>query len=143
MLCLVMSILSSCSEQAKSEVARSDDVRSRKAFVGAKQAGAAIRQRIIGAWVPEGVNCESDGGISYRADGTWGAYDVSGKWHVEGNRLITSIDTRGEPDDVQVAVNPPEKNVSMISFVSSDQFEEREADGTMRRLLRCSRSSGR
>lgn len=134
-LSLAMSFLPSCSERAKPE-AGEHAVRG-KAPVEISKAGAAIRQKIIGAWVPEGVNCESDGGVSYRTDGTWGAYDVSGKWHIEADRLVTFIEARGEPDEEQVAVNPPEKSVSAISFVSEEQFEEREAGGAIRRLRRC------
>lgn len=97
----------------------------------------AHRGALVGGWVPEGGECESDGGVVYRADGTFRAYDVSGTWSRNGSKLITQITERGEPDEPVAKVNPPERHVATIVSASAKRHVLRWEDGSLHSYVRC------
>src|SRR4051812_10823389 len=81
------------------------------------------RQDLVGSWVYPGEDCNGDGGVTFNADGTWGAYDVGGKWSLEDNILTTVILERGEPgvEASSRSVVPPEQHRYTIVTLSEER----------------------
>lgn len=94
-------------------------------------------QALVGGWVHQGDACESDTGVTYSADGTFGSYDVFGTWALTGNRLTTVTTERGEPDEPVRPVKPPEHHTSVVAHLSTDTLVEQWSDGTVHRYRRC------
>ncbi|PIC02166.1 hypothetical protein CSW60_12050 [Caulobacter sp. X] len=92
---------------------------------------------MIGSWVQRGEICEGDSGVTYRADGSYGAYDISGEWTLSGNRLLTTVTERGEPLEPSVRVDPPERYESTVLSAAPDNRKERWSDGSLHEYRRC------
>ena len=92
---------------------------------------------LVGYWIPEGGECESDGGVNYKSDGAFVAYDISGTWRLEGDRLVSKALSRGEPDEPDVDLDPPEESVSKLRALSKNELVETWADGSAHKLTRC------
>ncbi|MDO9248296.1 MAG: hypothetical protein Q7U11_17685 [Phenylobacterium sp.] len=97
----------------------------------------AERPQIVGGWVIQGGECESDAGVVYRSNGTFAAYDVSGAWKITGDQLITQIVTRGEPGEPVTKVHPPERAASTIIVASPEYHVLRREDGQVHKFRRC------
>lgn len=92
---------------------------------------------IVGTWEAVGGTCEGDNSVTYKADGTFFAYDVRGRWALRGKKLITFTTERGEPDEEVYRVNPPERNEETIVSVNHDRITSRWSDGSLHNLHRC------
>ena len=80
------------------------------------------RSWLVGAWVEETQNCESDAGINYRADGTWSAYETNGTWRLEGSTLVSVVTERswgGAETPVRVA----EPSAHRIQIVGPNAYK--------------------
>jgi hypothetical protein len=97
----------------------------------------ASRERLVGSWVFVGDDCQGDAGVTFNADGTWGAYDNGGKWSLESDTLTTIISERGSPDEPSQAVVPPEERRYTILSLSKERLVERWSDGTVHTYVRC------
>ena len=86
---------------------------------------------LIGAWAPLDSLCESDNVVTYRTDGTFEAYDISGRWVLRGNKLTTLVTERGAPDEQSLAVKPAEKHDSIIVSLKAGSLTERWSDGSL------------
>ncbi|MBW3559805.1 MAG: hypothetical protein KY449_08575 [Proteobacteria bacterium] len=98
--------------------------------------GGGVADFLVGAWVREGDDCAGDAGVVYAADETFGAYDVSGTWSLERNRLLTLITERGEPDEPVLRVQPPQREVITIVSASDNRRTERWDDGSIHTYVR-------
>ena len=110
------------------------------AFFWAMTAGHAAniaRPNLIGVWALKGDNCEGDNGITYRGNGTWDAYNAGGRWTIHGGVITTMTERRGEPDEAQRKVVPPERHKTIILSISKNSFSERWEDGSIRHFRRC------
>jgi hypothetical protein len=97
------------------------------------------RSWLIGGWVPQGENCESDAGVRYDANGTWIAYEAAGTWRLQGSSLV-SVVTEKWMDGAEVPLSAPERHVIRIELLGPDIYQSRWADGTVVRLRRCPNS---
>lgn len=92
---------------------------------------------IVGTWFLADEACESDNGVTYSADGRWGAYGVEGTWTLDGDRLTTFITAQAGETEELVPVRPPRKNVETIRFEGRDRIVSIWTDGSRHRLKRC------
>lgn len=97
----------------------------------------AERPQLVGGWVIQDGECESDDGVVYRENGTFLAYDVSGTWEITGDQLITQITIRGEPGEPETKVHPPERHASTIIAISPKHHVLKWDDGQVHNFRRC------
>lgn len=95
------------------------------------------RPQLVGGWVIQGSECESDAGVVYRENGTFAAYNVSGIWEITGDQLITQIIMRGEPGEGEAKVHPPERHASAIIAISPKHHVLKWDDGQVHNFRRC------
>ena len=96
------------------------------------------RDWLIGGWVPAGAHCESDAGISFRADGSWIAYQEAGTWTLAGNLLSTATTRRwesGEGKEEKLAV--PERHSQRITAEGNDAYRSHQPGGEVLEMRRC------
>ena len=103
---------------------------------GASGTGEHRPAWLIGNWVGESENCESDAGVRYNADGSWSAYGSAGTWKLDGSRLVIRTTSRweigGETDLPGRSVH-----VQQVEVLGPDLFRSRWQDGTQMTLRRC------
>lgn len=107
---------------------------------GAAQGADPPGSALIGTWEAETGTCEGDNFVRYNADQTFGGYDFTGRWRLEGKSLITVVTQRAYDDDdgeVWRAVDPPEENATVVISLTERQLVERWADGSVHRLHKC------
>jgi hypothetical protein len=100
-------------------------------------AGSADSKLLVGTWFIEEETCESDNGVTYSADGTWGAYGVEGTWRLEGQQLITIITAQGEGPEDMAPVKAAAPHNETIRFEGKDKLVSVWADKSTHRLKRC------
>lgn len=99
--------------------------------------GSADSKLLVGTWFIEEETCESDNGVTYSADGTWGAYGVEGTWRLDGQQLITVITAQGEGPEDMVPVKAAAPHHETIRFEGNDRLVSVWSDKSTHRLKRC------
>jgi|tagenome__1003787_1003787.scaffolds.fasta_scaffold20989091_9 hypothetical protein len=77
-------------------------------------ASARPSRLLLGGWVQAGDDCDGDNGVTYAANRTWSAYDVSGRWTLRGNKLFITILQRGAPTERSRRFIPTERHTFVI-----------------------------
>jgi len=98
------------------------------------------RASIIGAWIPRGEDCAGDAdGLIIDADGTWGHYDVGGRWKLRDNILTLVAMDRQAPgsDEPNRKITPPKRDRYVVKSASNHQLLLKRADGTEQAYVRC------
>lgn len=90
------------------------------------------REWLLGGWVLQGQNCDSDAGVLYRSDGTWASYGAAGTWRLDRNRLALSI-----AGSRHAKPRPPETYVEEIEVQGADRFVAHRQGIPDRRFVRC------
>ena len=99
---------------------------------------------LAGHWTPPDVDCESDGGVAFKTDGTWIAYEAAGTWRLKGPKLIAITTDRWESGgEYRASLSSPEKRTEWIEVLGYDSYRSRRADGEVVEMKRCPMSIGR
>jgi len=96
-------------------------------------------RKLVGAWAFKALECDSDNGLAYKADGTWFAYAAYGTWIVVGDKLINLTTHEGKELGEEKPVVPPKREDVTIVSLTDTRFEARWANGERRVLVRCPR----
>lgn len=98
---------------------------------------AIKRASLVGVWTAPGGSCEGDTAEVYRPDGRYETETSEGRWTLQGNRLLTTIEKTGEMGEPFKAIHPVERETTTILRATLKTRTERWQDGSIHRSLRC------
>lgn len=66
---------------------------------------------LAGSWVTKGESCESDAGIRFNADHTYGTFEDEGTWRLEGNEIVLHVTGTYDED---MNLKPSDKTQNIV-----------------------------
>jgi len=102
-----------------------------------------VRFELAGEWVMTGdalvfpLACDSDGPITYRADGSYSLWGEAGTWRLNGDALTETLGGFDALHSDRTADEIGKPILSTIAWIDENRFTKRFADGSKSEFRRC------